>query len=83
MSRYLCELKNLLTELKDRYGERDDSVQQVKHELEAVEARESEHQNLFAIGRDHLLRKSGRHSWEGYSSLLHSTQRPPPLGSPR
>lgn len=80
MSRYLCELRNLLTDLKDRYGEGDDSVQQVKRELEAVEASESGHQSLFAHGRDHLLRRSGRHSWEGYSSLLHSTQRPPPLG---
>ncbi|MDM0057619.1 hypothetical protein [Variovorax fucosicus] len=80
MSRYLCELKNLLTDLKDRYGEGDDSVQQVKRELEAVEATESEYQTLFALGRDRLLRRGGRHSWEGYSSLLHSTQRPPPLG---
>jgi hypothetical protein len=80
MSRYLCELKNLLMDLKARYGEGDDSVQQVKHELEVVEAIETGHQSLFAHGRDHLLRRSGRHSWERYSSLLHSTQRPPPLG---
>jgi hypothetical protein len=80
MSRYLCELKNLLTELTDRYGEHSDSVQQIKHELEAVAAAESGHQNLFADGRDHLLRRSSRHSWQGYSSLLHSTQRPSPLG---
>jgi len=80
MSRYLCELKNLLTELTDRYGEQSDSVLQVKHELEAVEAMESEHQSLFAAGRDHLFTRGGRRSWEGYSSLLHSTQRPPPLG---
>lgn len=66
MSRYLCELKNLLTELKDRYGELDDSAQQVKHEHEAVEARASEHRDPFAIGRDHLLTRSSRHSWEGY-----------------
>lgn len=77
MSRYLCELKNLLTDLMDRYGEDSDSVQQVKHELEAVEATESEHQSLFSLGRDRWLLRSGRHSWEGYSSLLHSTQRPP------
>ncbi|PSL86246.1 hypothetical protein C7T35_02005 [Variovorax sp. WS11] len=79
MSRYLCELKNLLTELENRYGERDDSVQQVKHELETVEAAESEYQGLFALGRDRLLSRRARHSWEGYSSLLHSTQRPPSL----
>lgn len=80
MSRYLRELNHLLMDLKDRYGEGDDAVQQVKHELDAVEARESEHQDLLSVGRDHFLRRSGRHSWQGYSSLLHSTQRPPPLG---
>jgi hypothetical protein len=80
MSRYLCELKNLFVELRDRYGERDDSVQQVKNALEALEATESEHQTLFTAGRDHLLRRSSKHKWEGVSSLLHSTQRPPPLG---
>lgn len=79
MSRYLCELKNILVELRDRYGESDDSVQQVKHAVEAVEAAESEHQSLFAVGRDHLLRRSGKHKWQGVSSLLHATQRPPPL----
>lgn len=80
MSRYLCELKNLFVDLRDRYGERDDSVQQIKHAVETVEATESEHQNLFIVGRDHLLRRSGRHKWQGVSGLLHSTQRPPPLG---
>ena len=80
MSRYLCELKNLLVDLKDRYGEGDDSVQQVKHELEVVEAMESEHRNPFTVGRDQLLRRSSKHKWEGVSGLLHSTQRPPPLG---
>lgn len=80
MSRYLCELKNLLQELESRYGESDDSVQQVKHELETVEAAESKYQGLFAFGRDRLLTRGGRHSWEGYSSLLHLSQRPPPLG---
>ena len=78
MSRYLCELKNLLTDLKDRCGEGDDSVQQVKRELDAVEARESGHQSLFAHGRDRLLRRSGRHSWEGYSS---PSARPSGLGA--
>jgi hypothetical protein len=39
MSRYRCELENLLMELSDRYGEDDDAVQQVRHELEAVDAR--------------------------------------------
>jgi hypothetical protein len=80
MSRYLCELKNLLTELESRYGESDDAVQQVKHELETVEVAESKYQGLFAMGRDHLLTRRGRHSWEGYSSLLRLSQRPPPLG---
>lgn len=79
MSRYLCELKNLFVELKDRYGDKDDSVLQVKHEIEAVEAVESQHQNLFTLGRDRFLVSGGRHSWEGVSGLLHSTQRPPPL----
>jgi hypothetical protein len=76
MSRYLYALKNLLTELMDRYGDMDDSVLQVKFEIEAVEAAESEHQNLLARGRDRLLGGSGRRSWEGVSSLLDSTQRP-------
>lgn len=80
MSRYLCELKNLFVDLRDRYGERDDSVQQIKQAVDTVEAMESEHQSLFIRGRDHLLRRSGRHKWQGVSSLLHSTQRPPPLG---
>ena len=77
--RYLCELKNIFMDLRARYGEDDDSVQQVKHELEAVEAMESEHQNLFARGRDHLLTRSVRQNWQGVSSLLHSDQRPRPL----
>ncbi|SCK25432.1 hypothetical protein VAR608DRAFT_2047 [Variovorax sp. HW608] len=81
MSRYLYELKNLLGDLVARYGEDDDSVQLVKHELEAVEARESGHQGLFALGRGGPLPTGGRHSWEGYSSLLRTTQRPAPLGS--
>jgi len=66
--------------LRDRYGEGDDSVQQIKNAVEAVEAAESAHQNLFAVGRDHLLRRSGRHKWQGVAGLLHLTQRPPPLG---
>jgi hypothetical protein len=81
MSRYLCELKNLLGDLTARYGEDDDAVQLVKHELEAVEARESRDQNLFALACGGPLPTSGRHSWEGYSSLLRATQRPAPLGS--
>lgn len=80
MSRYLWELKNLVGELRDRYGEGDDSVQQVKHAIEVVEATEPEHQTLFTIGRNHLLRRSRLHKWQGVSSLLHATQRPPPLG---
>ena len=79
MSRYLYELRNLFTELRDRYGEDDDSVQQVRHELEAVEAKESEQQDLSARGYAGLF--TARHSWEGYSSLLHSSQRPPPLSA--
>lgn len=80
MSRYLWELKNLVVELRDRYGEGDDSVQQVKHALKVVEAAESEHQNLFTVGRNHLRPRRGTHKWQGVSSLLRSTQRPPPLG---
>jgi hypothetical protein len=83
MSRYLYELKNLLGDLMARYGENDDSVQLVKHELEAVEARETGHQGLFALGHGGLLPTSGRHSWDGYSSLLRANQRPAPLGSDR
>lgn len=79
MSRYLSELKNILAELRDRYGEGDDSVQQIKHAVEAVEAAESKHQNLFAVGREHLLRRSGRHKWQGVSGLLRASQRPAPL----
>lgn len=79
MSRYLYELRNLFTELRDRYGDDDDSVHQVKHELEAVEARESKHQDLSARSGAGLF--TARHSWEGYSSLLHSSQRPSPLSS--
>ncbi|MBS0343398.1 MAG: hypothetical protein JSS56_23075 [Proteobacteria bacterium] len=81
MSRYLCELKNLLSDLTARYGESDDSVQLVKHELEAVEARESGYQALVDFARDGLFPASGRHSWKGYSSLLRATQRPAPLSS--
>ena len=81
MSRYLCELTNLLGDLRARYGEDDDSVRQVKLELEALKARESEHRHLFALDRNCLLSASSRHSWEGYSSLLHSSQRPMPLGA--
>ena len=80
MSRDLCELKNLYIELRDRYGEDDDSVQQVRHELEAIEAMESKHPDLLTRGRDRLFSRTARSSWEGYSSLLHSSQRPPPLG---
>ncbi len=79
MSRYLYELKNLCQELQDRYGEDDDSVHQVKHELEAVEAREAKQQNMFAVGRDRLIAGSYRRRWEGPSSLLHLSQRPTQL----
>ena len=78
MSRYRNELSSLFAELRDRYGERDDSVQQVKHELEAIEAIESKHQDLFARGRDQLFSRTRpvRRNWEWYSSLLHSSARP-------
>jgi hypothetical protein len=79
MCRYHCELTTLLQDLTARYGDDDDSVRQVKRELEAVEARDAERRH-FALGRDCSLHAS-RHSWEGYSSLLHSSQRPAPLGS--
>ena len=81
MSRYLCELTSLLGDQRARYGEDDDSVRQIRRELEAVEARESEHRHLFALGRNCPLSASSRHSWEGYSSLLHPSQRPMPLKS--
>jgi hypothetical protein len=81
MSRYVCELTSLLGDLRARYGDDDDSVRQIQRELAAVEARESGHRQLFALGRNCPLSASSRHSWDGYSSLLHSSQRPEPLAS--
>lgn len=76
MSRYLCDLKNLFVELKGRYGEDDDAVQQVRHELEAVEALESRHQDLPALARNRLSGRAMRHSWEAPASASN-----PPRGA--
>ncbi|SEB24441.1 hypothetical protein SAMN05444680_12067 [Variovorax sp. YR216] len=81
MSRYIFELTSLLGDLTARYGDDDDAVRQVRRELEMVEAIEAGHRRFLTLGRRGLLPASDRHSWEGYSTLLHPSQRPKPLGS--
>jgi len=80
MSRYLFELMSLLADLRARYGEDDDSVRQIRCELESIKGKEPG-RNAFGLACNRLVPGRVRHSWEGYSSILHSSQRPPPLGS--
>jgi hypothetical protein len=51
MSRYICELKNLLTDLRDRYGELDDFVQQVNTSSSPLKCVQPGTQKLALLGR--------------------------------
>ena len=78
MSRHLCDLKSLLAKLQVRYGEDDESVQQVRLELEALEGIESKHQELLWVGTARPASRYFRRGWDGSSSSSHSTQRQSP-----
>lgn len=71
MSRRLCNLRNLLTDLEARYGEQDDLVQQVRCELATVEAAESKLQGLSTKDGSETFGPPRRHSWDGLSALPH------------
>ena len=75
MSRYLFDLKNLYVDLRCRYGENDDVVQQVRHQVETVEAAEAEHQELLARGRARSAIQVARHGWEACSTFSKSAPR--------
>ena len=70
MSRHLFELTSLWGDLTARYGEDDDLVRQVKHEVEALKAQKFEHRDHIALDPSGALPTSARRGREGYSNLL-------------
>lgn len=61
MSRQLDHLKQLIRELQQRYGSEDETVLQVKHELESREGLESAYPERPPCYRESLSSKAAQH----------------------